>query len=559
MQRSIFKRYMGITMVIVFLSFTLLGGVMMVFFSQYWRQEKKELLSQNANSISGIACRYLNEKSPGKYELQADTLQDFIASFSTSIDADIFITDLDGRLLLGNFANSKSAPLQTVPAFFVDAAAQGLFEGRGDMGGLYSDSYYIIGVPMLAQEGGPCVGTVFAATSPASMSAMQMEAFKIFLLAAVAALAVSFCVVGAFAFRLAQPLRQMSAAARSLGAGDFSVRVPVRSADEVGQLADSFNHMADSLSNSEGMRRSFIANVSHELKTPMTTIAGFIDGILDGTIPASEQGKYLGIVSDEVKRLSRLVKSMLDLSRIDSGDMKIHPATFDITHTLVATLLTFEQSIDEKSIEIVGLEEATPMPVYGDQDLLHQVVYNLVENAVKFTNQGGSIRVMAVDSVDRTTVLIENTGPGIAPEDLPMVFDRFYKGDKSRSRDKNGMGLGLYLVRTILQLHGGNIQVTSVQGQFCRFEFYLPRPPAAPRLKEAAPKPKEGQPRLKPPRKSARPQGAEKPNPPEGPAEDPPRRAAWRRKAKGPQGPAPAEDPAPADDNPEKGRNLDDE
>lgn len=258
--------------------------------------------------------------------------------------------------------------------------------------------------------------------------------------------------------------------------------------------------MANSLTNSEGMRRSFIANVSHELKTPMTTIAGFIDGILDGTIPQDEQDKYLHIVSDEVKRLSRLVKSMLDLSRIDSGDMKIHPSHFDITHTVVNTLLTFEQSIDEKGIEIAGLEDAAPMQVYGDPDLLHQVVYNLVENAVKFTNQGGTIRVQIIDSVDRTVVAIENTGPGIAAEDLPMVFDRFYKGDKSRSRDKNGMGLGLYLVRTILQLHGGNIQVSSVQGQYCRFEFYVPKPQEAPRLKEAGQKPKENAPKLREPR-----------------------------------------------------------
>nr|WP_305117035.1 HAMP domain-containing sensor histidine kinase [Acutalibacter muris] len=207
------------------------------------------------------------------------------------------------------------------------------------------------------------------------MNVIQLEAFKIFLVAAGLALLITFCVVGIFAYRLVRPLRLMSAAARSFGAGDFSVRVPVTSEDEMGQLAMSFNNMANSLTNSEGMRRSFIANVSHELKTPMTTIAGFIDGILDGTIPQDEQDKYLHIVSDEVKRLSRLVKSMLDLSRIDSGDMKIHPSHFDITHTVVNTLLTFEQSIDEKGIEIAGLEDAAPMQVYGDPDLLHQVVY----------------------------------------------------------------------------------------------------------------------------------------------------------------------------------------
>ncbi len=500
MQKSIFRRYLSITMAIILLSFTVLGGMMMTFFGRFWVEEKKELLSQNANSIAEIASRFLTEKSPGKFELQADTLTGFIASFSTSIGADIFITDLDGRVLLGNFADSKLESPKEAPAFYVDQAAAGMYEGRGDFGGLYREKYYIIGVPMSVQEGGLCVGAVFAATSPGAMNATLMGALKMFLAAALVTLVVTFCVVGFFAYRLVKPLRLMSLAARCLGSGDFLVRVPVQSADELGQLASSFNHMADSLSNSEGMRRSFIANVSHELKTPMTTIAGFIDGILDGTIPQGEQEKYLRIVSDEVKRLSRLVKSMLDLSRIDSGEMKLHPTDFDITHTVVTTLLTFEQRIDERQIEIQGLEEASPVQIYGDKDLLHQVVYNLVENAVKFTNPGGTIRVLTADSVDRTTVVIENSGQGISADDLPMVFERFYKADKSRSRDKNGMGLGLYLVKTILNLHGGNIQVKSVQGQFCRFEFWVPKPQETPRIKDSQPKTKESVLRLKEPR-----------------------------------------------------------
>ena len=478
-QKSIFTRYLGITMGIVVLSFIMLGTVMMAFFAQYWRGEKKDLLLKNANSIADVSSVFLTKSGEDSYQLETNVLKGFIATFSTSIDADIFITDLEGNILLGNYANSKLADPQTVPKQTVAAAAQSGYEGRGTFGGLYQSPSYIIGVPMYTSEG-QCVGTVFAATSAASVNAFEGEALQMFLVAAVAALAITFCVVGVFAFRLVKPLRQMSAAARSFGSGDFSVRVPVTSSDELGQLAVSFNNMANSLSNSEGTRRSFIANVSHELKTPMTTIAGFIDGILDGTIPKEQESKYLHIVSDEVKRLSRLVKSMLDLSRIDSGEMKLHPSRFDITHTVVTTLLTFEQKIDEKGLRFGPWRKPPPQEVWGDQDLLHQVVYNLIENAVKFTNEGGYIAVQVSDSIDRTTVVIENSGPGIAPEDLPMIFERFYKTDKSRSRDKNGMGLGLYLVRTILKFHGGDIAVSSAVGQFCRFEFYIPKPQEAP-------------------------------------------------------------------------------
>ncbi len=488
MQKSIFKRYLSITMAIVILSFAMLGGVMLLFFSNHWRSEKKSILTQNAVSIAGIAGSFLGQGE----ELPAQLMQGFLASFAGSIDADIFITDLNGGILMGCYANSQLKAPERVPAPAAAAAAKGIYEGKGTFDGLYPSRYYIIGVPMRAGETGPCVGAVFAATSAASVNQSRGDLFRIFLVASAAALAVTFCVVGVFAYRLVKPLRQMSAAARSFGAGDFSIRVPVTSADELGQLAVSFNNMANSLSISEGTRRSFIANVSHELKTPMTTIAGFIDGILDGTIPREEQDKYLSVVSSEVKRLSRLVKSMLDLSRIDNGEMKLHPAKFDITNTIVTTLLTFEQSIDEKGIEVQGLESARPQTVYGDQDLLHQVVYNLIENAVKFTNSGGYISAQVTDGIDRTTVVIENSGQGIVPEELPRIFERFYKTDKSRSQDKNGMGLGLYIVRTILKLHGGDIAVTSVQGQFCRFEFYIPKPAEPPRLKEpSSPRPKE--------------------------------------------------------------------
>ena len=304
-----------------------------------------------------------------------------------------------------------------------------------------------------------------------------------FLIAAAAAFILAFVVVGLFSYRLVKPLRQMSAAAKSFGDGDFSIRVPVTSNDEIGQLATAFNNMADSLSGSESMNRSFVANVSHELKTPMTTIAGFIDGILDGTIPPERQSHYLHIVSDEVKRLSRLVRTMLNLSRIDNGELKLRPNDFDISETVLSTVLTFEKSIDEKKIDIRGLDTLQPMQVHGDEDLLHQVVYNLIENAVKFTNTEGYISFNVSDSIDRIVVTIENSGSGIQSDELPLVFEKFYKTDKSRSQDKNGMGLGLYLVRTIIKLHGGDISVSSVVNEYTRFSFYIPKPQEPPKLK----------------------------------------------------------------------------
>ena len=219
-QKSIFTRYLGITMGVVVLSFIMLGTVMMAFFAQYWRGEKKDLLLKNANSIADVSSVFLTKSGEDSYQLETNVLKGFIATFSTSIDADIFITDLEGNILLGNYANSKLTDPQTVPKQTVAAAAQSGYEGRGTFGGLYQSPSYIIGVPMYTSEG-QCVGTVFAATSAASVNAFEGEALQMFLVAAVAALAITFCVVGVFAFRLVKPLRQMRLPPAALAAGIF--------------------------------------------------------------------------------------------------------------------------------------------------------------------------------------------------------------------------------------------------------------------------------------------------------------------------------------------------
>lgn len=487
MQKSLFAKYLRITMTIVFTSFVVLGCVMMVAFSQYTKTDKRKLLTQSATSMASItsAVNISSEEAPPVLTL-------FAQSFSMNIDADIFVTDLDGTVIFGAYANSTSItgdnfePPKTVPQEIAAQAASGSYTGIGRKNGIYHSSYYVVGVPLRSSsDPETAVGAVFAATSAGTVSEYQFAAFQMFLIAAAASFLLSFCVVGVFAYRMVKPLRQMSAAAKSFGDGDFSVRVPVTSQDEIGQLAMSFNNMADSLSNSESTNRSFVANVSHELKTPMTTIAGFIDGILDGTIPPERQSYYLNIVSDEVKRLSRLVQTMLNLSRIDNGKLQLRPTEFDMAETVLSTVLTFEKSIDEKQIDIRGLDTLSAHTVHGDKDLLHQVVYNLVENAVKFTNAGGYISFSVTDSIDRIVVSIENSGTGIAADELPMIFEKFYKTDKSRSQDKNGMGLGLYLVKTIVRLHGGDISVSSAVNQSTCFSFFIPKPQDAPKLKPA--------------------------------------------------------------------------
>ena len=232
--------------------------------------------------------------------------------------------------------------------------------------------------------------------------------------------------------------------------------------------------MADELAVNEEAQKSFIANVSHELKTPMTTIGGFIDGILDGTIPENQQRRYLQTVSTEVKRLARIVVSMLNLSKIEAGEVSLSPVEYDISKQVFETLLSFERRIDEKNISIEGFEDMTPVVAYADRDLVQQVIYNLFDNAVKFTPENGTITVFVNDTENETCVTIRNTGVSVSNDEISRIFERFYKVDKSRSFDVKGVGLGLYIVKTIINMHDGEISACSKEDEYTEFSFRLP-------------------------------------------------------------------------------------
>ena len=484
MQKTLFKKYLRIMSLVILISFLILSMVVIIFVSDYWKSERRSLLSKSADSVAQIASSTAVQINKTEYWLEPGRMQVFTMAFATNINSDIFVTSLDGNPLLAAYGSGGhlTGGSKQISGDIMKKVRSGRYNAEGTLGGLYDQPYYIVGVPIVVE--GPqdkVIGAVFAAYNVEALNAFRMDLLKLILIAAVLAFAVSFCIIWLFTYRQVRPLRGMASAARSFGEGNFTVRVPVTSTDEIGQLAVAFNNMADSLSSVEGARRNFIANVSHEFKTPMTTIAGFIDGILDGTIPPEKQRHYLDIVSQEVKRLSRLVRTMLDLSRIDNGELRLRPARFDLTGVVLSALLSLEKPIEDKKIEVRGLENTDSLFVNGDPDMIHQVVYNLLDNAAKFTNEGGYIALKLEEKSERVTVMVENSGPGIAPEELPMVFDRFYKTDKSRSHDKNGMGLGLYIVKTIIRLHGGDITAESVQNEFCRFTFWLPKKMETPR------------------------------------------------------------------------------
>lgn len=469
---------MVVSLSVLLISMISLGITMLFFVANYWETEKRDNLIENANQVSAVLKNLykLNiENAP--FETENELLfQATISTIARSIDADIFVVDTKGEFLACSESEHCIHSKHTISSKILAKTINDEFFEFGTLDDFYKSTYYTAGVPVTVEVGDEEAPVAFCYVSTKStfVSGLTMSMMRLFLIAALITLIIAFVFVGIFSYRLAKPLRQMSAAAKKFAVGDFSARIKVTSDDEVGQLAAAMNNMADSLSSSEGMRRSFIANVSHELKTPMTTIAGFVDGMLDGTIPPQNHRHYMNIVSLEVKRLSRLVQSMLSLSRIDNGELKLNRSEFEMVSVIINVLAGFEVKIREKNLEIRGLEDFRKLKVNADPDLMHQVIYNLIENAVKFTNENGYIKFGVVQTKYEISVSIENSGPGIPPEDIRYIFDRFYKTDKSRSVDKKGMGLGLFITRSIMRLHGGHIYVESVPDVFCRFTFNLP-------------------------------------------------------------------------------------
>ena len=490
--RKLFRKYLRIITSVILMSVIIVCMTYIFIATRYWNSEQITTLEHNSTIIAensqDILIRFSNmEKSDDNSGVDMTPLTmicNTMRNMSDAIDADIFITDMDGNVVVCkemidekfNFSNDYKCIIHDgyhIDKSIITKSSDGNYSEIDTLGGTFIKNQLTASSPI--KVSGKTVAVVFA-TKPITSSwySYARNILQIFLIASLLAFVVSFITVYFLSYRLTKPLQQMSTATKHYADGDFSYKVDVCGNDELTELAKAFNSMAMSLSVTESSRRSFVANVSHELKTPMTSIGGFIDGILDGTIKEEQYDYYLRIVSDEIKRLSRLVTGMLNMSKLEAGEMPINLKQFDLSADIFKTLLSFEKKINDKSIEIVGLDTMESVTVNADEDMLMQVIYNLIDNAVKFTPQHGYILFKAYRDQEKTFVCIRNSGAGIEREEISKVFERFYKIDKSRSYDVKGAGLGLYLCKSIVELHGGQIRADSKLGEYTEFVFWIP-------------------------------------------------------------------------------------
>ena len=472
--KTTFSRTFSTTVIILLLALILVGTTFQALVEDYLEESAISQLQQNSNAMAQLASAYHSEGAMLNRDFMVNL--DITSQISGS---DILICNATGRVVLcsDSVTGCDHHRLRVDTAYLEKVYEQGGDSATGMIPDLYEQTRYVVATPITDFVTGQNLGIVIASTPVGSTAAIMTRISNIFMVVSLLVVLIAVVAVVILVRRQSAPLHQMAQVARSFGHGDLDARVKLSKdyPEEVEELALAFNNMAQELQKSEYQRKEFVANVSHELKTPMTTISGYVDGILDGTIPEQRRTYYLQIVSDETKRLSRLVRSMLDISRMQDGNVpeekKMH---FDLEETLGQVLITFEKKITDKNLNVDVDMPAYPVYTHACEDYVMQVIYNLIDNAVKFCPTGGTLGIKIEQGGGKVYVTVSNDGETIPPSELPLVFDRFHKIDKSRTQNRDGWGLGLYIVKTLVSSHGENISVTSRDGKTA-FTFTMPR------------------------------------------------------------------------------------
>lgn len=481
--RGIYWRQLGINVSLVALTLLLLGASFFALSYSYMMEERCEELEDKARIMAVKAEELAREQIKQEEILKQDPYsdaEDYHAAWKAQsenleelIQMAQEMSEIKFLIWLpsqGKFISTDDTMINgmtlTLPAEMGERLAAGeTYAGLNTLG-FYDTPRFVVAIPSRTTvDGTVLAGPVLAITEPNSMTEMWRAFLGIFALTAVTVLLVVFMATATTTMQQTKPINDLVSAARRFADGNFDARVyDTGRDDEIGELTEAFNLMADSLQKTEQQRREFVANISHELKTPMTTIAGYANGILDGVISPEEERQYLTIIAEESHRLSRLVRRMLDVSQLQNIDMIKEKRPFDLSESMRRVLISMEKKITDRGLDVEVEIPEDEVIVLGDNDLLTQVIYNLLENAAKFATSDSTLFLGLEKQEQKAVVTVKNHGETIAEEELPRLFERFHKSDRSRSMDKDGVGLGLYIVRTILDQHREKITVTSKDG-----------------------------------------------------------------------------------------------
>ncbi|MBC7958358.1 MAG: HAMP domain-containing histidine kinase [Vallitaleaceae bacterium] len=469
MNNKFFLFYAFTSIVIFMLIFTIYTQVISSYFTNALRNDLINEASSISNAyldtlIENTSYENLNAVSYFKYKL--DFLSDKMAARTVIVDTQNHII-LDSEKEHPNTLKSvlNNEMIQKTMAGEIQFSIDRLPNSVDQLG-------VSVAVPMVRFNKNYGVVVMY---SPYPTINMDMDyIYKITFLSLTAMLLLAFIFTYAYSNITKRTLDSMIKTSKEVASGNFSSRVSVPSDGEFIELANNMNDMAKELGKLEGMRKDFIANISHDFRSPLTSIKGFVQAILDGTIPHENQNKYLNIVLDESDRLSQLTNNILLLTRMENDQVMLEKVVFDIHRVLRKVIQQFEDQIVKKELSVqlqIGMKE---LFVFADLNQIQRVLYNLIENAIKFSHPGGQISLHSQIIKDKVEISISDAGIGIPEEHIKYIWDRFHKADRSRGMDRKGIGIGLSIVKEIIKSHEENINVISKEGRGTTFVFSLP-------------------------------------------------------------------------------------
>ena len=467
-RESLFGKYFTIYSVTLVLCTVFLGVVLTsLSYRQFSKRSTVSLMTTAEKAREITAENYYRNM---RY-ISVRALEKELSLIEAGMGPSVIFADTEGKIVACSELDCNHRTM-IVPKTFIDkiSESESAFE-VGELGGIFrDDGKYFYGTNFEIE--GERKGYILVYTPLAERHNYLMSSIGTFVAALIITLICSSIIIFYSTKMLTKPIEEITDAAERFGHGDLDVRVSESGDDEIGHLATVFNRMAETFSELEFSRRSFVANVSHELRTPMTSIGGYVDGILDGTISEKQQNEYLKVVSDEIKRLSRLTSSLLAITSMEAKKKDINLISVNSWDVVLEILWSMEKRINDGGIVLKDLQ-IERMPVLCDPDLLHLIIYNLIDNAVKFTPRDGFISIKVENTGEYTRIYVCNSSLGIPSEDIPHIFERFYKGDKSRSVDKSGTGLGLYIVKTLVTMMHGEIALTCDEDNIVKFTVSL--------------------------------------------------------------------------------------
>lgn len=443
------------------------------------------LISERTSSLQSQARLIATQYAKSYFDKDTNNVQleEQLTSLNSLLNIDIWIADVDGQLIAAsprsqsNGIEEKRELYQKLQEITSKIYLTESFAMTGNFYGLFEDNTLSVGIPMQYKD--RQVGYIFLHSSLSDMSSIKSTIIQVLCLAYLLIMLFSLLILYHFTKKVLNPLDKINSVALDYSNGNFDSSLTVDDKYEIGQLADSLNNMAGELQKMEDYRKNFISNVSHDFRSPLTSIKGYLEAMQDGTIPPERQAHYIDVVLNETRRLTKLTSSLITLNDFNSSSLILKKSIFDLSHTIQLTIDSFEGIANKKKVQLLPDLPSDPVMVYADQDKIYQVLYNLIDNALKFSNENSSIFITVLPaSEDKVHISVKDKGKGISEEQQKHIWERFYKADSSRGQDKHGSGLGLAIVKEIIKAHNETITLESKEGKGADFSFSLPLAPS---------------------------------------------------------------------------------